>query len=1791
MEFVGKTVNKEVSGVGILSGTVKSYDSSSSSLEILYSNGHSEHLISSDVASLLEQPPPPPPPPDHHQLHLPKRPRIHLKAEEEATEFKGILEGNNSASAAGNLVSQFHRNLGLANGNVSGKSNGSAVSLEKEIRFHNSLDHKTASASANADVPYLKLQEGIDLNDTINSDNEEGLGLGRMDSIDLNVGVSVDNEDDGANPGVQRLGCSAGLTLMEDGKIDLNVGFCEDKEAEGDVVGNGLSEVDASFAKAQQLQEEEQQTNVDQKSLEDVGACGNLNGGIRVSTEHAAEDATTCLKEEMEGGGGKGDTAAVDSTQVANATSDKDCYYVEVRQTDSPSEYREDPGSPSKQGRSSQRKRRKVSYNLKSTPETLLRRSSRRASARQQVSGSVEFQGMDDPLLSAGPSSLTDEKPVISGDEKYEQCNIPPLKLQLPPSSQNLNLDGLPVLELFTIYSFLRSFSTLLFLSPFELEDLVAALKSETPSILFDSIHVSILQILRKHLEYLSNEGCQSAADCLRNLNWDFLDLLTWPIFLAEYLLIHGSGFKTTFDFNHSMFKTDYCKQPVNVKVKILQCLCDDMIEVEAIRSELNRRSLLTETDMGFDQSMFFDTCKKRRGVADMSGGSCLTEEIADDTTDWNSDECCLCKMDGSLICCDGCPAAFHSRCVGIASDSLPEGAWYCPECAIGTHGAWVKSRRSLRGAELLGTDLHGRLYFNSCGYLLVSDSSDTDSLFNYYHKNDIHVVIEVLKSMGTLYGSIVMAIYEHCDIPTNLSVGTSNLAVFNQNSRTNVHTGGIFSAMDASLAPFTLPETCLDNNLADDQRKSDENSTIDGRTHLGQEFPKAGSRLDSMTTIESPCVASEGSADTTQMRSGIESVQMSGLNDSNRSDESLNQSGIPEKQHSVGDCSLTSSSLHVGHQINLRSVGASCTPSTDNKNTSEVPCGVDYVNLYSFARTASLVAQELMCKSPEKINENLAMSEEDIISDQAKAIMKKSSNFCWPSIQNLDAAAEKEKCGWCFSCKVDNDDRDCLFNAVTKPVWEVSNGSLVGLQSRKIQNGHLRALIYHIVSLEDRLRGLLLGPWLDPYQTNLWHMELMKTSDFLPVKRLLLLLESNLRLSALSADWLKHADSFTTMGSSTHIVVSSSRTSSRHGIARKRARNSDIRSNSSSKSTSGLGIYWWRGGRLSRQLFNWKSLPRSLVSKAARQAGCTKIPGILYPENSDFARRSKCVAWRAAVEMSTSVEQLALQVRELYSNIKWHDIENSHPQFMLDKESRKSIRLFKKAIVRRKCSEGQSVKYLIDFGKRRAIPDIVVKHGSLLEESTSERKKYWLDESYLPLHLLKNFEEKRIVRKSNEKKPGKVIEIGRVNKRPRKEVFSYLLSKLERSECQQCGHCNKDVPIREAVSCLNCGGYFHKRHVRKSGGTSATGCTYSCHRCLAGMRVKTNNSNRRKGDSKLQKTQSQKSQNLPSLCKPVNLKGNKKALSKVPQVRSQTSKKVPLSVPLRRSVRKVKSLYLRSQMNGGRKKGMQSKKNVGHKKGKQSKSKKLTSQKSEATIGQRKELVVTMVRKKRTDICSSYWLNGLWLSRKANDERVMLFREKKHIVSSEDFLGTLDHRKCRLCCLDGCTSSYIACERCGDWFHGDAFGLTFDNARQLIGFKCHDCRGRAAPICPHMKINAFSHTERNVATEGSEELSNPVSPQPLSENDRDQPILKVYTRRPTHGRKRDEGREEGGSGISDREYLGPQQEVIDTESKKEGEQENGNQNQLASCHGSIGVKEDSGITAAGGGVSGGMSA
>ncbi|KAF2287418.1 hypothetical protein GH714_039857 [Hevea brasiliensis] len=1638
---------------------------------------------------------------------------------------------------------------GCLNGNVSMKE---ALDLNAgfNLNLNEGLDLNEGGHINSNGPENLKKRECIDLNLAVNGDVDENLGevdlgINHTESqkkecgFDLNLGIDEEIKDDPdgdcggeakestscevvkeetqkmdvASRDLERIyneGAIANSTLQEvhvvdDSYVGLAIGIWKDTISGEDFrVGDSVEMQDTKTIKEDFPEVVDgNQCDIRSANNEGSGGCGRRRGRRRsIASSLNSAPETTVFTDATVIYGNEGDirsvykerngnqrrlrrgkfvdtsSSAPETTVIADAdVKEDDTVVTDGEKGDMGSAYKEVTGNS--------RKRRKISDHVNATPQmTVLRRSTRRGSAKHDISITTALSAVHDLSVSPAVSAITEEKPVKSCREWAEEPVVLPPQVQLPPSSQNLDLDGISIIDFFSVYACLRSFSALLFLSPFELEEFLAVLKCNSPSSLFDCIHVSILQTLRLHLEYLSNEGSESASICLRSLNWGLLDLITWPVFMVEYLLIHGSDLKSRFNLSDlKLLKNDYYKQPVSVKVEILRFLCDDMIEVEAIRSELYRRSSGAEFDLDFDRNMGLGASKKKRAGMDISAGSCLTEEAVDDTTDWNSDECCLCKMDGSLICCDGCPAAFHSKCVGVANDSLPEGDWFCPECAINRHKPWMKPRKSLRGAELLGSILMADyilaaavIYWcNSTEALIVSlcdnemaphhnnslfhdwsDSCETESLFNFYHRDSFIAVIKVLRSSEMVYSSILEAIHKHWDIPVNLYGASSNLDL----------------CLDMYMSPAVLAssETCTIKNEATDARKAEEKFVTECSGHINFEVSKS---------LSQTCLSSEGSAETTQTSLRNQNFQKEVPDCANRTADLLNESDIPGKLPPMGDNSLTSSCLESKNVIGSAANGH---PLSALDPPNQVQLGTGYMNYYSFGRIASSVGEELMRKSSDKTIEDSIKTDEEIISAQMKIISKKTAKFCWSNIPRLNVGVLKEKCGWCFTCRISSDELGCLFNMSLGPVQKGPVDDVAGLQSRRNKKGHLTDIISHILLIEDRLQGLLLGPWLNPHYSRLWRRSVLKASDLASTKHLLLILESNLRRLALSAEWLKHVDSATTMGSASHIVKASLRASSKNGIGRKRARYSEFDSNPSSNSASGLGMLWWRGGRLSRRLFSWKVLPRSLVSKAARQAGCMKIPGMLYPENSDFAKRSKYVCWRAAVESSTTVEQLALQVRELDSNIRWDEIGNTNLLAMVDKEFKKSLRLFKKVIVRRKCIEGEGAKYLLDFGKRRIIPEIVLKNGSVVEESSSERKKYWLNESFIPLYLLKSFEQKRIARRSSKMSSGKLSDAAVVVKKPpKKRGFSYLFAKAERSEYHQCGHCNKDVPIREAVCCQYCKGFFHKRHVRKSAGSITAECMYTCHRCLDGKYVKIDSKTgksgvkRGKNNKKNLQVQHQKSKKASVGCRSVRFKNSKKALRSSWSLRPRKNKKVAAVVPLRRSPRKAKY------------NSMQNKKVGECKKDKQVKSRKAT---------YKKQTKVTSWRKERTQTYHSYWINGLLLSRKPDDERVMHFRS--FLASSKSDI--LDQPKCHLCCEDGNTSTlnYISCQMCGEWFHGDAFGLNMENINKLIGFRCHVCRKSTPPVCPlvlttRRHVSQMDEVQNDVQNELSEEAKNDV--------------------------------------------------------------------------------------------------
>ncbi|XP_007567089.1 autoimmune regulator isoform X3 [Poecilia formosa] len=65
-----------------------------------------------------------------------------------------------------------------------------------------------------------------------------------------------------------------------------------------------------------------------------------------------------------------------------------------------------------------------------------------------------------------------------------------------------------------------------------------------------------------------------------------------------------------------------------------------------------------------------------------------------------NDDECAVCKDGGELICCDGCPRAFHLACLNPPLTSIPSGSWQCEWCC----GLRVKQENALQLVQVLPT-------------------------------------------------------------------------------------------------------------------------------------------------------------------------------------------------------------------------------------------------------------------------------------------------------------------------------------------------------------------------------------------------------------------------------------------------------------------------------------------------------------------------------------------------------------------------------------------------------------------------------------------------------------------------------------------------------------------------------------------------------------------------------------------------------------------------------------------------------------------------------------------------------------------------------------------------------------------------------------------------------------------------------------------------------------------------------------------------------------------------------
>lgn len=141
-------------------------------------------------------------------------------------------------------------------------------------------------------------------------------------------------------------------------------------------------------------------------------------------------------------------------------------------------------------------------------------------SAPSELNGGISVENNEEENDEANGDSSSDSATGLmerGSVSDVEAPHLPPL-LQLPPSSGTIGVPEPCVPHLFAVYGFLRSFSIRLFLLPFTLDEFVGCLKCQVSNTLFDAIHVSLMRVLRHHLETLSAEGSELASKCLRCL-------------------------------------------------------------------------------------------------------------------------------------------------------------------------------------------------------------------------------------------------------------------------------------------------------------------------------------------------------------------------------------------------------------------------------------------------------------------------------------------------------------------------------------------------------------------------------------------------------------------------------------------------------------------------------------------------------------------------------------------------------------------------------------------------------------------------------------------------------------------------------------------------------------------------------------------------------------------------------------------------------------------------------------------------------------------------------------------------------------------------------------------------------------------------------------------------------------------------------------------------------------------------------------------------------------------------
>ncbi|KNA24645.1 hypothetical protein SOVF_013670 [Spinacia oleracea] len=1316
----------------------------------------------------------------------------------------------------------------------------------------------------------------------------------------------------------------------------------------------------------------------------------------------------------------------------------------------------------------------------------------------------VDGSEVDDDDVS---DSSSDSCEYGQGWETRSEIEIPAIPPpELPQSSGSIGVPEEHVPHLFSVYGFLRSFSIRLFLSPFTLDDLVGCLNCTVQNTLLDAIHVGLLRALRWHLEAQATDGSELASKCLRCIDWGLLDILTWPVYLVHYLMVMGHlNRKEWKRFYIDVLQKDYCTLSIGTKLMVLQILCDDALDAAETRAEIDNRE---ESEFGVDsdgmssfslengprkvypRSAKTSIAKERENLILEAknntpfGSDSLTVKGKNQDTksdnideDENGDECRLCGMDGVLLCCDGCPSAYHSRCIGVNKLSIPTGDWFCPECKISKLGPPITMKTSLRGAEVFGVDPYAQLFLGTCNHLLVLKVSlKTSPFVRYYNCNDIPQVVTALCSSeyhAVSYSGICQAILKYWELPQVL------------------------------LPP---PISCQTAMVL--EKKDDDSVLLSAETGnqvLNKVEPEnyaSGVGESSLNYVSGP--GNEKSSSThgyddvligAPVQNDIAVPRMNGMNESSTMSNKLSKNaglsgsspqGLADGSSVMGISSCTSGykSSSAGQRNSVCLPGNVYLPGKyrneagvravqqwkDNGNCLYIGTSFKthgYINHYVHGNFAATAAANFagLSSDENRLSEVHASDPRKVMSAkvtlQAKAFSSATSRFFWPSTEKKLVEIPRERCSWCLHCKAPVSSRKaCLLNQAALSATRAAMKFCSGLKLVKNVEGGLYGITAYTLYLEESMRGLIVGPFHSASYQKQWRKKVEQASTCREMKSLLLELEENLCINALSSEWTKLVDSLMDELSVPQSACTAVSNQKRGPVKRKKHLATAERIVEDSNNS--LNDLNWRSGKLSKLVFQRATLPCPVLRKAARQGGSKRIPGIYYAEGSDVPKRSRQFIWRAAVQMSMNASGLALQVRYLDHHIRWSDLLRPEQNLQDGRGPETEAFTFRNARICDKKVVESKILYGVAFGHQKHLSSRLMKSIIEKEETEDGKEKCWFSETRIPLYLIKEYEEKaeRTCLPPSKKPDRYSKHQKRQLKAYRKRAtYVYLTRRRDHLEVCFCAACQKDVLLGVSVMCSACEGFCHK------------GCTIS-------STVLTND------DDVFVTTCTQCSHG-----KPLTVNNN--------TVESPTSPLVVQGQEYQNSATAAKSTTLKS--NGQHQNSMTI-----------SKSSKVKSNGKASSVG-------TECQSDKKPASSNsgkrqlHW--GLIWKKKAADGDGSDFRSKNILFrGTSNGVNSLSI-KCQLCQKPYSPHlMYIRCESCLNWHHADAVELDESRLPLLLGYKCCRCRRIKTPVCPYadkiMKLRIKGPKDETMPADSvSEAISEqaeslPSTPMSLMEDD-----------------------------------------------------------------------------------------